>query len=61
MVDDNIVSPTSINGIEAVEEAEPLGDIYTVSGQLVRKNATSTEGLPAGCYIAKGKKLVVKY
>lgn len=61
MVDDNIVSPTSINGIEAVEEAEPLGDIYTVSGQLVRKNATSTDGLPAGCYIAKGKKLVVKY
>lgn len=34
-------------------------DIYTTTGVLVRHNATSTEGLPAGIYIVKGHKIVV--
>lgn len=34
-------------------------DIYDLNGNLVKKNATSTEGLAKGVYIYKGKKLVV--
>lgn len=35
-------------------------DIYDLRGRLVRKDATDTEGLPAGIYIHGGKKIVVK-
>ncbi len=34
--------------------------IYNLSGMTVRKSATSTDGLPQGVYIFKGKKVVVK-
>ncbi len=36
------------------------GDIYTVGGQLVRRNAQSLEGLQRGVYIIGGKKVVIK-
>ena len=35
-------------------------DIYDISGRLVRKNATSAEGLKRGIHIAGNKKFVVK-
>jgi hypothetical protein len=35
-------------------------NIYSTTGVLVRQNATSTEGLPAGIYISNGRKIVVK-
>jgi hypothetical protein len=35
-------------------------DVYSVSGQLVRKQTTSLKNLPAGIYIVNGKKMVVK-
>jgi hypothetical protein len=35
-------------------------DIYSVSGQLVRKNANGLDGLPRGVYIVGGQKIVVK-
>ncbi len=35
-------------------------DVYTLSGQKVRSQATSLDGLPAGIYIIGGKKVVVK-
>ena len=35
-------------------------DIYDLSGRLVRKDATSTEGLPSGIYVRRGKKIIVK-
>ena len=34
-------------------------DIYATDGTLVRRAATSTEGLPTGIYVARGKKIVV--
>ncbi len=37
-----------------------LGDIYTMNGVLVRKGATTTEGLPKGLYLLNGKKIVVR-
>ena len=39
---------------------EKAGNVYNLMGTLVRKNATSVEGLPQGIYIFKGKKVVVK-
>ncbi len=44
---------------EAAEADKPF-PVYTVDGRLVRRGATSLEGLPKGIYIAKGKKYVVK-
>jgi hypothetical protein len=35
-------------------------NVYNVQGQLVRRNATQADGLPAGLYIVNGKKMVVK-
>ena len=35
-------------------------DVYSVSGQLVRKGSTSLDGLPKGVYIVNGKKCLVK-
>ena len=50
-----------IDGIDTITgNAVKSGNIYSVSGQLVRKNAASTEGLVKGIYIMNGKKIVVK-
>ena len=35
-------------------------DIHDLNGRLVRKHATSMEGLPAGIYIVRGRKVVVR-
>lgn len=37
-----------------------VGSIYGINGQLVRPNATGTDGLPKGIYIMNGKKIVIK-
>ena len=34
-------------------------NVYTLDGRCIRRNATSLDGLPAGLYIWKGKKIVV--
>lgn len=63
-----------INGIEAggsettaIEDAlintdsySVSGNIYNLNGQMLRQNATSTEGLAKGVYIVGGKKVVVR-
>ena len=36
------------------------GDVYSLSGTLMRENANSLQGLPKGIYIVGGKKYVVK-
>ena len=48
---------TGIDGI--VTEKKPA-DIYTLGGKLVKKNATTTEGLPRGTYIVNGQKIIIK-
>ncbi|MBR1475830.1 MAG: Ig-like domain-containing protein [Muribaculaceae bacterium] len=35
-------------------------NVYTIDGRLVKQGSTSVEGLPAGPYIAGGKKVVVR-
>ena len=51
--------PTGIDGISSDVNVN-TNDIYNMNGQLVRKNATSAEGLPRGIYFRNGKKIVVK-
>jgi len=49
---------TAVKGIETVNNG-PM-NIYNVAGQLVRRNATSLDGLPRGVYLMGGKAIVVK-
>lgn len=55
---------TGATGITAVEADAMLNgkpcDIYSPTGQLVRKKAHSLNGLPSGVYVVKGKKILVK-
>lgn len=49
---------TSIDGLE-MNAALPA-DIYNVSGQLVRRQATSTDDLPSGIFIINGRKVIIR-
>jgi len=44
----------------APDAARATGDVYGVNGQLVRKGASSLQGLPKGVYIVNNKKCIVK-
>ena len=59
----SIVSETE-TGIQEIVNPDgtsyPVANIYNVKGQLIRANATSTDGLPKGIYIIGGRKLIVK-
>ena len=46
-----------INDIEYTDDKPAT--IYNINGMMVRENTTSTEGLPKGIYIFKGKKVVI--
>ena len=48
---------TSIEGI--VSEMKPA-DIYTVGGKLVKKDATTLNGLPKGVYVVNNQKVIIK-
>lgn len=50
---------TGIDGTFVKPEAPKVGNIYTVNGQLVRRNSTAV-GLAPGVYIMNGIKLIVK-
>ena len=55
-IDDNT---TGIDGTFVAPQAPKVGNIYTVNGQLVRRNSTAA-GLASGVYIMNGIKLIVK-
>ena len=38
----------------------PAYDVYSVTGAMVRHNASRLNGLPKGVYIVGGRKVVVK-
>lgn len=46
--------------VNILSETELQGDIYTVSGQLLRRNAQSLSDLPRGIYIVSGKKVAIQ-
>ncbi len=49
---------TGVNGVTT--DTRKSADVYTINGQLVRKNASNLLGLPKGIYVVGGKKVVVK-
>ena len=51
---------TNIDDVNIDGNEHKSYDIYNINGQLVRKNATSTDGLSKGLYIMNGKKVIVK-
>lgn len=55
-------SDNAVTFIDGVRVAPTLSvkSVYTIGGQLVRRNSTSTDGLPKGLYIVDGKKVIVK-
>lgn len=50
---------TGIDGTFVAPQVPKVGNIYTVNGQLVRRNSTAA-GLAPGVYIMNGIKLIVK-
>lgn len=53
-------SPTGIRGLQTTSGWTVPVDIYSLTGVLIRRQATSTNGLPAGVYVVNGRKMVVK-
>ena len=51
---------TDIEGIIADNTLPEVFNIYNVSGQRVRQNATSLDDLAKGIYIVAGKKYIIK-
>ncbi len=54
------LNPNAIEEIVVKNELSEPSDIYTITGSLVRKGATSLEGLNKGIYLVNGKKYVVR-
>ena len=50
--------PTDINRILSLSGGR--ADVWTLSGQLIRRQATSLSGLPAGIYVVNGQKVTVR-
>lgn len=50
---------TSIDGLELDETHPTRANVYNLSGQLVRKNASNLKGLAKGVYVYGGKKIVI--
>ena len=53
-----------VSGVSAINSvvfvnSQPA-DIYSIDGKIVRKNATTVEGLPKGIYMINGKKYIVR-
>ncbi len=51
---------TGVDRISAEQTLPVNNNVYTIDGRMVKKGDTSVEGLPAGLYIAGGKKIVVR-
>lgn len=54
--------PTGIEDVvsENSDKAATVNNVYSLTGQIVRKGTTSLEGLPEGIYIVNGKKVLKK-
>lgn len=50
---------SAIHGLQIIQP-QLSGNVYDLNGQLVRRNATSLDGLQKGIYIVNRKKVVVK-
>ena len=57
---DHAVTGIDQTPAEEAKAADTPFNVYTINGQLVKRGARSTEGLPTGIYIINRKKVVVK-
>ena len=51
---------TGIDAPKVDKSGNATFDIYDMSGRMVRKGATTTDGLKAGLYIINGRKVLVE-
>ena len=51
---------TVIDAVASLKVSDTPVDIYTVTGRLVRSQATTLKGLPRGLYIVNGRKVVIR-
>ena len=56
----NNTYPTGIADVEIAETTQDRGNVYSISGHIVRRGTTSLDGLPRGLYIVAGKKVMVR-
>ena len=54
----NNTYPDAISEINSDTPRPQDNNVYSITGQLVRKGSTSLEGLPSGFYIINGKKVI---
>lgn len=58
---DGVAEGAIPTGLEDLVDTRPQpSDIYNANGQLVRRGATTLDGLPKGVYIVNGKKIAVQ-
>ena len=60
---DTKYDPTGINEMVRQQQKDSPVNVYTLSGQMVRRSASrkeATQGLPAGIYVVGGRKIMVK-
>ncbi len=55
-----IVDDSTTRIIDTESSRLVSGDVYTLSGQLVRKNSDGVEGLAPGIYVIGGKKVMIR-
>ena len=56
----NNTYPTGIEEIDNAQLAMDNENVYSATGQIVRRGTTSLQGLPRGLYIVRGKKVLVR-
>ena len=56
----NDTYPTAIHDMAADSGRPDHNNVYTVTGQIVRRGSTSLDGLPNGIYVVGGKKVIKK-
>jgi hypothetical protein len=57
----SLMNQATATGIEKVEATTTkAGNVYDLTGRIVRKSATGVNGLANGIYILNGKKYIVK-
>lgn len=52
-------TPTEIDSFDAIDSDVKPFDVYSIGGQLLRKQTKSLNGLPNGIYIVNGRKVAV--
>ena len=60
IIEDNLGITTAVENAVVNESSKNNGVVYNLSGQAVRENNASLEGLSKGVYVVNGKKIVVR-